>query len=542
MEVILTKLHSGGKFSDKNYEYAGGLHGVGVSVVNALSRRLEVEIKRSGKQFGMAFVDGAVSSPLEEKGTVGRRNTGTSVRFWPDLAYFDTPKLSVQRLRYLLKAKAVLCPKLKVRLTNKEEKRSEEWFFEDGLVGYLTENMVPDISIPIPPFTGNSKSSEGELEWGIYWSIEDTELLRESYVNLIPTTQGGTHISGMRQGLVDAVRDFSESRNLLPKGVKITGDDLVENCAYLLSVKLKNPQFSGQTKERLSSRSCSLMVSNALKDQFALWLHKHVESGERISELIINRARDRQKKTTIVRKRIVGGGPALPGKLADCTEQDLEITELFLVEGDSAGGSAKQARDRRFQAILPLRGKILNTWELDSNTVLASNEVQDISIALGVEPGSVEVNKLRYGKICILADADSDGLHIAALLCALFVRHYRPLVHGGRIYVAMPPLYRIDMGKEVYYARDDEERAAILGRLEIKKNKDINVQRFKGLGEMNPSQLRETTLEPTTRRLIQLSIDNYKKTETILDMLLGKKRAADRRQWLQRKGNLVQSS
>lgn len=542
VEVILTKLHSGGKFSDKNYDYAGGLHGVGVSVVNALSKKLEIEVKRSGKMFTMSFGDGKVVSSLREINKVGRRNTGTSIRFWPDPIYFDSMKISVTRLRHLLKAKAILCPNLKIIFKNNYDGEKDEWLFENGLSGYLSESIIVPISIPNPPFFGSTKTSESELEWGIYWTTESVDLLKESYVNLIPTVQGGTHLSGMRQGLVDALRDFSESRNLMPRGVKINSEDVAESCAYLLSIRMKNPQFSGQTKERLSSRSCGTFVTNVIRDEFAVWLHKHVESGEKIAELIISKARNRLKKNKIVRKRVVGGGPALPGKLADCTDSDLEITELFLVEGDSAGGSAKQARDRRFQAILPLRGKILNTWELDPSAILGSNEVQDISIALGMEPGEKVTDKLRYGKVCILADADSDGLHIAALLCAFFVRHYISLVREGRIYVAMPPLYRIDVAKEVYYARDDEERDTILKKIHGKSGKSVNVQRFKGLGEMNPSQLKETTLEPATRTLIQLNIDNERKTEAILDMLLGKKRAADRRIWLEKKGNLVNSN
>ena len=541
VEVILTRLHSGGKFSDKNYDYAGGLHGVGVSVVNALSKKLDVQVKRASRKYEMKFANGEVKSSLKEIDTVGRRNTGTSIRFWPNPNYFDTIKISSGRLRHLLKAKAVLCPGLKIKFLDEHDVRSDEWYFEDGLFEYLTANMVEDLALPNPPVTGSLKSADGEVEWGLYWSIEPAELLRESYVNLIPTVNGGTHLSGMKQGLVEALRDFIESRNLMPRGLKITAEDVAENCAYLLSVRIKNPQFSGQTKERLSSRSCGSFVSAAIKDEFGVWLHKHVESAEKIAEIIISKARERQKKSKVIRKRVVGGGPALPGKLADCTENSLEVTELFLVEGDSAGGSAKQARDRRYQAILPLRGKILNTWELDSAIVLGSNEVQDIAIALGIEPGEQSMERLRYGKVCILADADSDGLHIAALLCAFFVKHYAPLVRDGRVHVAMPPLYRIDSAKDIFYARDEEEKELVLEKLGDKKAQRANVQRFKGLGEMNPNQLKETTLEPHTRTLLQLNLDSDKKTEAILDLLLGKKRAADRRDWLKRKGNLVSS-
>ncbi len=541
VEVILTRLHSGGKFSDKNYDYAGGLHGVGVSVVNALSEKLEVQVKRASKKYEMKFADGEVKSSLKEIDTVGRRNTGTSIRFWPNPNYFDSIKISSGRLRHLLKAKAVLCPGLKIKFLDERDDKSDEWYFEDGLFEYLTANMVADLALPNPPVTGSFKSEDGEVEWGLYWSIEPAELLRESYVNLIPTVNGGTHLSGMKQGLAEALRDFIESRSLMPRGLKITAEDVAESCAYLLSVRIKNPQFSGQTKERLSSRSCGSFVSAAIRDKFGVWLHKHVESAEKIAEIIISKARERQKKNKVIRKRVVGGGPALPGKLADCTENSLEVTELFLVEGDSAGGSAKQARDRRYQAILPLRGKILNTWELDSATVLGSNEVQDISIALGIEPGEQSMERLRYGKVCILADADSDGLHIAALLCAFFVKHYAPLVRDGRVHVAMPPLYRIDSAKEIFYARDEEEKELVLEKLGDKKAQRANVQRFKGLGEMNPNQLKETTLEPLTRTLLQLNLDSDRKTEAILDLLLGKKRAADRRDWLKKKGNLVSS-
>ena len=541
VEVILTRLHSGGKFSDKNYDYAGGLHGVGVSVVNALSEKLEVQVKRASKKYEMKFTDGEVKSSLKEIDTVGRRNTGTSIRFWPNRNYFDSIKISSGRLRHLLKAKAVLCPGLKIKFLDERDDSSDEWYFEDGLFEYLTANMAADLALPNPPVTGSFKSEDGEVEWGLYWSIEPAELLRESYVNLIPTINGGTHLSGMKQGLAEALRDFIDSRNLMPRGLKITAEDVAESCAYLLSVRIKNPQFSGQTKERLSSRSCGSFVSAAIRDKFGVWLHKHVESAEKIAEIIISKARERQKKNKVIRKRVVGGGPALPGKLADCTENSLEVTELFLVEGDSAGGSAKQARDRRYQAILPLRGKILNTWELDSATVLGSNEVQDISIALGIEPGEQSMERLRYGKVCILADADSDGLHIAALLCAFFVKHYAPLVRDGRVHVAMPPLYRIDSAKEIFYARDEEEKELVLEKLGDKKAQRANVQRFKGLGEMNPNQLKETTLEPLTRTLLQLNLDSDRKTEAILDLLLGKKRAADRRDWLKKKGNLVSS-
>ncbi len=541
VEVILTRLHAGGKFSSKNYKYSGGLHGVGVSVVNALSKQLEVRVKRAGHEYAMAFAGGETREPLAVVGTVGARNTGTTIRFWPDERYFDTVKLSLGRLKHLLRAKAVLCPGLRVRFHDEGSGEKLEWQYEQGLKSYLVEAMDGAELIPAEPFMGDMEGGSEAVTWALHWVADEAELVTESYVNLVPTAQGGTHVGGLRQGLLEAMREFCDNRNLLPRGVKLAAEDVFERCAYVLSVKLEEPQFSGQTKERLSSRSCAAFVSGVVRDAFSLWLHQHVESGERIAEIAINRAQRRLKAAKVVRKRVTGSGPALPGKLADCSAQDLERTELFLVEGDSAGGSAKQARDREYQAILPLRGKILNTWEVDSAQVLASNEVHDISVALGIDPGVNDLAKLRYGKVCILADADSDGLHIATLLCALFVRHFRALVAAGRVYVAMPPLYRIDVGKEVFYAQDDDERVGVLDRIAAEKIRGkVNVQRFKGLGEMNPLQLRETTMAPDTRRLVRLAIDDDgSETEALMDMLLAKRRAGDRRAWLERKGNLA---
>ena len=541
VEVILTRLHAGGKFSSKNYKYSGGLHGVGVSVVNALSKQLEVRVKRAGHEYAMSFAGGETREPLTVVGTVGARNTGTAIRFWPDERYFDTVKLSLGRLKHLLRAKAVLCPGLRVRFHDEASGEKLEWQYEQGLKSYLVEAMDGAELIPAEPFMGEMEGGSEAVTWALHWVADEAELITESYVNLVPTAQGGTHVGGLRQGLLEAMREFCDNRNLLPRGVKLAAEDVFERCAYVLSVKLEEPQFSGQTKERLSSRSCAAFVSGVVRDAFSLWLHQHVESGERIAEIAINRAQRRLKAAKVVRKRVTGSGPALPGKLADCSAQDLERTELFLVEGDSAGGSAKQARDREYQAILPLRGKILNTWEVDSAQVLASNEVHDISVALGIDPGVNDLSKLRYGKVCILADADSDGLHIATLLCALFVRHFRALVEAGRVYVAMPPLYRIDVGKEVFYAQDDDERVGVLDRIAAEKIRGkVNVQRFKGLGEMNPLQLRETTMAPDTRRLVRLAIDDDgSETEALMDMLLAKRRASDRRAWLERKGNLA---
>ena len=540
VEVVLTRLHAGGKFSRKNYQYSGGLHGVGVSVVNALSRQLEVWVRRGGREYHMAFAGGERSCALHQVGTVGARNTGTTIRFWPDARYFDTVKFALPRLKHLLRAKAVLCPGLALKFHDEATGEKIEWQFEQGLAGYLCAALHGAELVPPDAFVGERESAHDTVHWALAWCADDGELVTESYVNLVPTVQGGTHVAGLRQGLLDAMREFCDNRNLLPRGVKLAPEDVFERCAYILAVKLEEPQFSGQTKERLSSRACSAFVAGVVSDAFSLWLHQHVESGERIAEIAISRAQRRLKAAKVVRKKIGGSGPALPGKLADCSAQDLERTELFLVEGDSAGGSAKQARDREFQAILPLRGKILNTWEVDSSQVLASSEVHDIAVALGIDPGASDLTSLRYGKVCILADADSDGLHIATLLCALFVRHFRSLVEAGRVHVAMPPLFRIDIGKEVFYALDEDEKAGVIARIEREKLKGkVNVQRFKGLGEMNPLQLRETTMAPATRRLVRLSIADGDDTETLMDMLLAKKRSADRRAWIERKGNLA---
>jgi topoisomerase-4 subunit B len=542
IEVILCTLHAGGKFSDQNYQFSGGLHGVGVSVVNALSRRLEVTIKRHGQLYHMAFADGNKASELEVIGKAAKRETGTSVHFWPDGKYFDTVKFSVKALKHNLRAKAVLCPGLRIRFTDASGNEPEvtEWYYQSGLRDYLSEAVSEYITLPEDPFTGTLSSPREALDWALLWLPEGGETVQESYVNLIPTVQGGTHVNGLRTGVTDALREYCEFRNLLPRGLKLTPDDVWENIAFVLSFKMQEPQFAGQTKERLSSREAASFVSGVIKDAFSLYLNQHTDIGEQLAQLAIGNATKRQKASKkVIRKRITAG-PALPGKLADCSSQDTTRTELFLVEGDSAGGSAKQARDREFQAIMPLRGKILNTWEVDSEQVLGSQEVHDISVAIGVEPGNCDLAQLRYGKICILADADSDGAHIATLLCALFVKHFRPLVQAGHVFVAMPPLYRIDIGKEVYYALDEAEKQA---RLDIiaaeKKRGTVAVTRFKGLGEMNPLQLRETTISPDTRRLVKLSLDDSDAADVMMDMLLAKKRAGDRKQWLETKGNLA---
>ena len=539
-EVILTRLHAGGKFSNKNYQFSGGLHGVGVSVVNALSSHLEVWVRRGGMEYNLAFKNGNKISGLDEVGKVGKQNTGTTVRFWPDPQFFDSPKISLPRLRHVLRAKAVLCPGLEVALLDEKSGEQDTWFYQDGLRDYLVDALGEVTRLPEEPFVGKMEGNQEAAEWALAWLPDDGELVTESYVNLIPTAQGGTHVNGLRTGLTEAVREFCEFRNLLPRGVKITPDDVWDRCTYILSVKLVDPQFSGQTKERLSSRECTAFVSGVAKDAFSLWLNQHTEAGEQIAQLAIQSAQSRQRAGKKVVRKKVTSGPALPGKLADCSNNDLNRSELFLVEGDSAGGSAKQARDREYQAVMPLRGKILNTWEVDSAEVLASQTVHDIALAIGVEPGSPDLKNLRYGKVCILADADSDGAHIATLLCALFLRHFQALVENRRVYVAMPPLYRIDVGKQVFYALDDAERQGILDRIAAEKIKGkVNVQRFKGLGEMNPLQLRETTIDPDTRRLVQLTLAAGDDSHRTLDLLLAKNRSADRRAWLEKNGNLA---
>jgi topoisomerase-4 subunit B len=540
VELILTRLHAGGKFTDKTYKFSGGLHGVGVSVVNALSKHLETWVRRGGREYNIAFKNGKVHSKLEVVGEVGKNNTGTTVRFWPDPSYFDAAEVSVPKLKHVLKAKAVLCPGLEMKLSVEKSGESESWKYEGGLEQYLRESLEAGEWLPDEPFTGAVEGEHEGVEWAVVWRTDGGARLEESYVNLIPTLQGGTHANGFRLGLTEAVREFCEFRSLLPRGLKLSPEDVWDDTSYVLSMKMKDPQFAGQTKERLTSREPAAFVSGIVKDQFGLWLNQHPEAGEKIAMLAIGNAQQRLKASQKVARKRVVSGPALPGKLADCTSQDPARAEIFLVEGDSAGGSAKQARDREFQAVMPLRGKILNTWEVDSGEILSSQEVHDITVAIGIDPASDDISGLRYGKICILADADSDGLHIATLLCALFLRHFRPLVLAGHVYVAMPPLYRIDYGKNVEYALDDAERNGILERIraENPRAKPV-VTRFKGLGEMNPLQLRETTMAPETRRLVQLTVDAQDQADQVMDMMLAKKRASDRREWLETKGNLA---
>ena len=543
IEVIMTKLHAGGKFTNDNYEFSGGLHGVGVSVVNALSTKLEVWVRRDGKEHYMTFADGAKQTPLKVIGKVPKKKSGTTIRFWPDASYFDTENFSVTKLKHILRAKAVLCGGLRIKFDIEKTEEKFEWFYDDGLRAYLRDELGGVETLPESPFFEAVKGNSEAAEWAVVWLPDEGELVAESYVNLIPTAQGGTHVNGLRTGLTEAIREFCEFKNLLPRGVKLSPEDVWERCSYILSVKLADPQFSGQTKERLSSRECAAFVSGVVKDAFSLWLGENADIGEKIAEIAINSAQKRLKAAKKVVRKKVTSGPALPGKLADCSSQDSERSELFLVEGDSAGGSAKQARDRNFQAVMPLRGKILNTWEVESQQVLASQEVHDIAVAIGVDPGSEDLKGLRYGKVCILADADSDGLHIATLLCALFVKHFRHVVAAGHIYVAMPPLFRIDVGKQVFYALDENEKKGVLDRIVADKIRGKpNVQRFKGLGEMNPLQLRETTMSADTRRLVQLKIEADDDTDATMDMLLAKKRASDRKAWLEIKGDLAESN
>jgi len=538
VEVILTRLHAGAKFTDKNYRFSGGLHGVGVSVVNALSKKLQVWVRRDGNEYFMWYADGKKKQELKVVGTVGKRNTGTTIRFWPDEKFFDTAKFNVPRLKHVMRAKAVLAPGLRMRFISElDAADNEEWFYEDGLRAYLTSELAGTSVIPEEPYVGHFKGSNEEVDWAVVWLAEDADLVTESYVNLIPTTQGGTHVNGFRTGLTEAIREFCELRNLLPRGVKLTPDDVWSRCSYVVSLRMTEPQFTGQTKDRLSSREASAFVHGVTQDAFSIWLNNNVADAERIAQIAIASAMTRLRQGKKVERKKLSAGPALPGKLADCTSTDLNQTEIFLVEGDSAGGSAKQARDREYQAIMPLRGKILNTWEVDPNEVLSSQEVHDIAVALGVDPGTDDLKGLRYGKVCILADADSDGAHIATLLCALFVRHFRKLVTERHVYVAMPPLFRIDVGKNVYYALDEQERHGILERIEAEGIKGkVNIQRFKGLGEMNPLQLRETTMDPNTRRLVQLTLEADDGADAVIDMLLAKKRADDRKQWLTEEG------
>jgi len=541
VELIMCKLHAGAKFSGEDYNFSGGLHGVGVSVVNALSQKLLVEIKRSGKQFEMAFEGGDKKSELTEVGEVGARNSGTIINFQPDPQYFETVTVNTDSLKHLLKAKAVLCPGLTIQYADEKKQEKISWTYENGLISYLSESSE-GIDLLLEESISCSKlAKDNALDFVLNWSTQPVKnLMSESYVNLIPTAQGGSHLNGFKAGLLDAVKEFCEFRNLIPKGLKITADDVIQHSTFIISSKLTNPQFAGQTKERLDSKDHQGFVSSTTKDVLSIWFNQHTEEGEKLAELAIASAQARTRETKVVDRKKTFQGPALPGKLSDCNSTNLDETELFFVEGDSAGGSAKQSRERKFQAIMPLRGKILNTWDLESSEIIKSIEIKDISTAIGVNPGSPDISSLRYGKVCILADADSDGLHIATLLCALFLRHYKPLVLAGHIYVAMPPLFRIDCAKEVFYALDEEEKDLIVKKLKSKPGKPkIDIQRFKGLGEMNPSQLRETVMDPKTRRLVQLTVTASDNVNSMMDLLLSKKNAGARKEWLEKRGKIV---
>jgi len=541
VELIMTKLHSGAKFSSKSYQFSGGLHGVGISVANALSTRLEVTVKRDGKESQIVFADGEKIVELTELGTVPKRQTGTMVKFWPDPQYFDSVQLAVNSLLHLLKAKAVLCPGLQVTFEDKKHDKTHQWCYEGGLGDYLAGNLMQETYLT-EPFTAHIEEKEMCCDFAVTWQEHSINLVTESYVNLIPTVQGGTHVNGLRAGLLDAVKEFCAIRDLMPRGLQLKQEDIWDTASYVLSFKMKEPQFAGQTKERLNSRQASSFVQALARDSFSLWINAHLQQAELLVDAFIQRAQTRMRKAKQVVRKKITAGPQLPGKLTDCLNQDdFSSCELFLVEGDSAGGSAKQARSKDFQAVMPLRGKILNTWEVAPEQVLASQEVHDIALAIGVDPGQSDLSGLRYGKVCILADADSDGNHIATLLCALFLKHFKPLIQAGHVYIAMPPLYRIDVGQKVFYALDDSEKQAVLQQIEVKKIRgNVSIQRFKGLGEMNPLQLRDTTMEPNTRRLLQLSLDDAAGEEAVLDKLLAKKRASDRRTWLESQGAMAE--
>lgn len=535
VEIIMTKLHAGAKFSNKSYTFSGGLHGVGISVANALSKKMVVSVFQGGHHHQMTFEHGHKTSELTVIDQVPKRQTGTQVRFWPDAQYFDVPAFDVKHLQRLLRAKAVLCSGLKVTLHVEAKDQDFSWCYENGLKAYLETALVDETYLPNPVFQSSHSTEDAALDYACTWVPQCSQMPTESYVNLIPTPQGGTHVNGFRQGMLDAIREFCEIRDLLPRTVRLKVEDVCDACAFVLSVKIKDPQFSGQTKDRLTSRQCAGFVSHLVKDAFSLWLNQHVDQGVQLAEIAIERAQSRLRQAKKVVRKKVTSGPALPGKLADCISQIQQDCELFLVEGDSAGGSAKQARNKNTQAVLPLRGKILNTWEVDSDQVLASQTVHDIAIAIGVDPGSSDVSACRYGKICLLADADSDGNHISTLLCALFLKHFYALVEAGYLYVAMPPLYRIDVGKDTFYALDEAEKDHILSQNSHRKT---TLQRFKGLGEMNPEQLKETAMAPATRRLVKLTV-NQVRANSMMDKLLAKKRSDDRRAWLEQKGNLA---
>ena len=543
VEVIMTNLHSGAKFSDKNYKYSGGLHGVGVSVVNALSESLELKIIRGGdqKEYSMSFNNGHMSRKLSSKKKASSKKHGTTVSFKANPKYFDTLNLNITELLRLIKAKSILQSKLKLKVVDEKYNTGVKEFFHDGnLQDYLIE-ATNDEYIPHDTYHGKIDLSDYAIEWSSIWLNDSAEPLQESYVNLIPTVFGGTHVNAFRSGMIEAMREFCVRRNLLPKNIKLSPEDIWRNASFIISFKMSNPQFSGQTKGKLQSNNILSSLTSQLKDKFELWLNRHSETGDLIAAIAIQNAQKRIASSNTDIKKNNNRSILLPSRLSDCTLKDIKVTELFLVEGDSAGGSTKQARDRSCQAILPLRGKILNTWELTSEKIIESKEVKDIAISIGVSPGSDDMTKLRYGKICILADADSDGLHIATLLTALFYKHFKPLVQAGHIYIAKPPLFRIDYKKNTFYVVDEVEKTALLKKLKVNEDSNgVSITRFKGLGEMNPSQLRDTTLSKKTRKLIELTLSSGNKDTALMDMLLMKKKSSDRKIWLEKKGDLAQ--
>lgn len=533
VQVILSTLHSGGKFDGASYKHSGGLHGVGISVVNALSERIDVEVSREGGLWAIAFENGEMVEPLKKVGTVGPRTTGTKFTFKPNPLYFDTVKFDIKRLEHVLRAKAILCKSLRVVFKNEFTGDVKEWFYDDGLPQYFKERVEYE-TVLSEPWKSHLMSDDEGLEFVIDWLADGGESLQESYVNLIPTSQHGTHLNGFRAGIVQSVREFSEIHELIPKGVKVTPDDVWTGSCWVLSAFVLNPSFAGQTKGKLSTREIVDKFQRLVSDKFSLWLNKNHDMGIALVEKFVAEAQRRARKAKTVTRKKVTAGPSLPGKLADCIENDPALTELFLVEGDSAGGSAKQGRNKEFQAIMPLRGKILNTWEVDSEQILASQEIHDITVAMGIDVNSEDMSGLRYGKLCILADADSDGLHIATLIAGLMVKHFAPLVQAGHVYVALPPLFRVDVGKKVFYALDEDERTYIFKEIERKGLKgEVQVTRFKGLGEMNPSQLRETTLNPDTRRLVRLTMDDIEKTSVVMNKLLAKKESESRKRLIE---------
>ncbi len=563
VQLVFTQLHAGGKFEKDSggaYSFAGGLHGVGVSVTNALSTRMEVTVWREGKEHRIVFADGNVIEPLTSvKSSRPKSQTGTRVRAWPDPRYFDSPTVPAEQLVRLLRSKAVLMPGCEVVLINEKNETTQSWKFDGGLREYLMSELTADPLIE--PFESQGYAEDDSMgfavgegaSWVVVWQ-EEGSTVRESYVNLIPTPAGGTHESGLREGLYLAMKAFIEAHGLMQKNVKLLTEDVFARASCILSAKVLDPQFQGQTKERLNNRDALRLVSNFVRTQFEFWLNSHVEDGKKLAELVIKQAQARQNSAKKVTKRKGSSVAVLPGKLTDCESEDITLNELFLVEGDSAGGSAKLARDKHFQAILPLRGKVLNTWEVDSDRIFANNEIHDISVAIGVDPhgfnDEADLSQLRYGKICIMADADVDGSHIQVLLLTLFFRHFPDLIRKGHIFVSRPPLFRVDVPKtgrkpaRTIYCLDERELASERRKLEMEKVNmaNVSVSRFKGLGEMSDKQLKETTLNPETRRLMPVSFGDlaYAESQEMFDMLMGRSEAATRRVWMENNGDQVE--